>query len=271
MISRWLAWLGLGLVPVAVSGCRGWPSASASASERMALAGARFTNSLGMVFVAVPGTEVWFSIWDTRVRDYREYAAAYQLKWERPRFAQDATHPAVLVSWREARAFCNWLILHEQADGRLRRDWEYRLPTDAEWSVAVGLSGEPGGTPRQKAGKVPDVYPWGTQFPPPAGAGNYGPSVGVDAVEHTSPVGSFPPNRFGLYDLGGNVCQWCEDYHDSPGPAGHPGVAARVWRGSSWRAYYDAELLSSYRGAALPVKRSPYLGFRLVLADVAGR
>jgi len=82
----------------------------------------------------------------------------------------------------------------------------YRLPTDAEWSTAVGLGLEPGGTPEEKNSKIVGVYPWGGGWPPPKGAGNYaGEESGrtpfikgyYDGWARTSPVGSFPANKFG--------------------------------------------------------------------------
>ena len=83
---------------------------------------------------------------------------------------------------------------------------------------------------------VQDVYPWGTAWPPPPGAGNYtgeetGSDVAIrgydDGFAWTSPVGSFAPNKFGLYDMGGNVWQWCMD-------TWNPESKAKVLRGASW-------------------------------------
>jgi formylglycine-generating enzyme required for sulfatase activity len=115
-----------------------------------------------------------------------------------------------------AKSFCEWLTRKERKEGRLSEHQFYRLPTDIEWSQAVGLEQEEGNTPMEKAlsDKYKGIYPWGIQWPPPPGVGNYAHTLQVDDFEYTSPVGSFPPNRFGLYDMGGNVRQWIDD----PGP-----------------------------------------------------
>ena len=227
----------------------------------------RWTNSLGMVLVKVPGTEALFSIWDTRVQDYQVYAESREGvgdSWKSPGFAQGPTHPVVNVSWQDAKAFCQWLTEQERADGILTASQSYRLPTDAEWSTAVGLENESGGTPSEKKMKIKDVYPWGTQWPPPSGAGNYDPSLGVDSFANTSPVGGFAANRHGLFDMGGNVWQWCEDWYNSE-------QKSRVLRGASWRINYPDFLLSSYRYYCTPDLRNRNVGFRCVLAVVASR
>ena len=217
-----------------------------------------FVNSLGMKFVPAPGTAVLFSIWDTRVKDYKFFVNATGRFWKKPSFKQGPTHPAVNVSWEDAKAFCQWLTKKERGNGLLKAGQEYRLPTDAEWSVAVGLTGETGGTPQDKDGKIKDVYPWGTEWPPPRGAGNYGPSLNVDDFVFTSPVGSFAANRFGLYDMGGNVWQWCGDFCNSRS-------GARVLRGGSWFLGGRVHLLSSVRSGNDPAYHDDGNGFRCVL------
>ena len=88
-------------------------------------------------------------------------------------YKQEDTHPVVNVSWKDANAFCAWLTKKEMAEGKIKAGQKYRLPTDAEWSVAVGLGKEKGNTPEAKDGGIKDVYPWGKEWPPPVGAGNY--------------------------------------------------------------------------------------------------
>ena len=217
-----------------------------------------FVNSLGMKFVPVPitggptdGQKVLFSIWDTRVQDYRIYANAntgVDDTWKSPAFDQGDDHPVVDVSWEDATAFCAWLTQKERKEGKIGANDEYRLPTDHEWSCAVGIGNQEdaSATPASKDCKIKGVYPWGTQWPPPFGAGNYGPSLKVDDYDFTSPVGSFRANQIGLYDMGGNVYQWCEDWSDRE-------QTFRVRRGVTWNS--DVPALSSSRGIGFPGAR----------------
>jgi formylglycine-generating enzyme required for sulfatase activity len=213
-----------------------------------------------MVFTGVAGVPA-FSIWDTRVSDYGAYAKAnsgIDQRWKEPGFEQTADHPVVKLSWDDAQAFCAWLTKKERGEGKIKATQRYRLPTDAEWSVAVGLEGEAGGTPKDKDCKIKGVYPWGTQWPPPKGAGNYGQSLEVDDYKYTSPVGSFKANQHGLFDMAGNVWQWCEDLYDG-------GQTSRVLRGASWVVSNPDFLLSSRRGISDPGNRDDLIGFRCVL------
>jgi formylglycine-generating enzyme required for sulfatase activity len=225
-----------------------------------------FTNTLGMKFVPVSGTEVAFCIWETRVKDYAAYAAAnagVDGSWKKPGFKQADTHPVVKVSWNDAQAFCEWLTKKERAEGKIKAGQKYRLPTDAEWSVAVGLGKEKGNTPGEKNGGFDGVYPWGNEWPPPKGAGNYDPPFGghEDGFKFTAPVGSFTANKIGLHDLGGNVWEWCEDKYI-------PITPKRVLRGASWADI--AFMLSSERSNSHPNSREIYIGFRCVLVGGSG-
>jgi formylglycine-generating enzyme required for sulfatase activity len=237
-----------------------------------------FTNSLGMRFVPVPGTKVFFGVWDTRVEDYAAFAAHRPVdgSWATQQrdgvpVSRGPNYPVVGVSWDDARAFCQWLTEKESAEGALSGSSRYRLPTDEEWSRAVGLREEKGATPAEKHMSDPSDFPWGKTFPPPAGSGNYAEAAWHakfpkirwiqgynDGFAFTSPVGSFAPNALGLYDMGGNVWQWCEDLFNSS-------TEDRTLRGGAWDSCVPEHLLSSYRINRKPAFRGSYVGFRCVL------
>lgn len=230
-----------------------------------------FTNSLGMKFVPV-GADLLFSIWPVRVADFEKFATETKMKgedWKSVGFRQDPSHPVVHVTYAEAVAFCEWLTVKEKKGGTLQRDQQYRLPTDLEWSVAAGLPSEEGKTPEARDMATPDLYPWGKQWPPPKGAGNYsgqesGTEASIDGYDDgyvwTSPVGTFSPNAAGLYDMGGNVWEWCSDDWSTESKA-------KVLRGGSW--YTGAlrlSLLTSCRLKADASKSSNEYGFRVILS-----
>jgi len=221
-----------------------------------------YENSLGMRFVPVLGTDALFSIWLTRVQDYKVFVNSTNRTWELPGFPQDPTHPAVRIDWFEASSFCDWLTQQERCAGRLPDGARYRLPSDREWSDAVGLDEPIEGTPKAKKRKAAGRYPWGRNFPPPQGAGNYHPNRKVDDFEHTSPVGSFAANQFGIFDLGGNVWEWCEDCFDED-----KFRCFKVLRGASYADYEPDRMLSSYRNCNLPHHSDRSIGFRCVLAE----
>jgi tRNA A-37 threonylcarbamoyl transferase component Bud32 len=278
------AWLGPS--PLIGGGDAGQPEPVQASVPLWATKDTPFVNTLGMRFVPVPilggpttGQRVLFSVWDTRVEDYEAFVKETKREWPPPVFEQGPTHPAVNVSWEDAQLFCRWLTARDQAEGRLPAEWNYRLPSDHEWICAVELRVREDGAKlwSEKNSKISDEFPWGTQWPPPKGAGNYageemravlavrkypGYLHGVlagynDGFAYTSPVGSFSVNGFGLYDMGGNVWQWCEDWFD----ASHKD---RVMRGASWIDNDRGFLLSSFRSRNLPGTRLSNGGFRCV-------
>jgi len=270
------------LLPVLLAG---WAASTVTVhGQPIGMAGAtRWTNSLGMIFVGVPPTKVRFSIYETRVRDFSAFAATQPkldgTNWNHAFYhgvtpvSDGPDFPVVNVSWNDAQAFCAWLTRTERGSGRIPANASYRLPTDEEWSQAVGIGGcETGATPRQKSGKLENVFPWGSGFPPPAGAGNFAdlsakevftnwPVIAGyrDGFATTAPVGSFKPNSTGLYDLAGNALEWCDDFYDGT-------HNQRVLRGGAWNNCGPKSLLSSYREHAAPERFSVVTGFRCVVA-----
>ena len=249
-----------------------------------------------MEFVPVPGTEVLFSVWETRLRDFEAFveATGYDAtegawtlgsdgwkqrggSWKDPGFYQVGVHPVVCISWEDAKAFCKWLTDKERKAGFIGPRRQYRLPTDYEWSCAVGIGDREnsGQTPDEMNWKIRNVYPWGNDLPPPVGAGNYAgteaktkdwpPGLLIitgydDGYARTSPVGSFASNDFGINDLGGNVWEWCVDKYSTSNDR-------RVLRGASWVNGHTNSLLSSARAYDAPCKRRADYGFRCVLAE----
>lgn len=222
-------------------------------------------NSLGMSFSTMPGTPVLFAQWETRVADFEAFLKDSGRQWPHtPPFPQTGDHPVVNVTLQEAMAFCNWLTQKERAAGLIPDTMSYRLPTTDEWTTAVGLA----------SGRVTDLgvtqrvmdkqaHPWGPEWPPPPGAGNYNSrqiSGTDDGYSHTAPVGSFRGSREGLYDLGGNVWEWTWSGDLSA-------VTQGVLRGGSWMYYVKETLLSSYEYKVPGDLRATSVGFRCVLED----
>jgi eukaryotic-like serine/threonine-protein kinase len=204
-----------------------------------------FENSLGMRFVRVPGTGVMFSIWETRVRDFEAYAMATRATIPHPEFPETPLQPKASVSRGEAELFARWLTTKEQTDKLLGPGERYRLPTDAEWDAAMQM-GTTGGP-----------FPWGSSFPPPDQFANYG--VSQDGFQYTAPVGSFPPNRLGLYDLAGNLWEWIGEGCASGG--------AFLVRGAGWNAHNQPYLKTDFH-YCFPADLVGHhnVGFRLVLS-----
>jgi formylglycine-generating enzyme required for sulfatase activity len=225
-------------------------------------------NSLGMKFVRVPisGTHetVEFCIHETRECDIAAFRGA----------SNHSSRAATHLSWHDANAFCVWLTDNEHREGSLPASKRYRLPTDHEWSCAVGIGNreDRNSTPEVKRQAINDVYPWGTTWPPQRNAGNYFGSEARHLIRDAQPIAGFAdgqpaacevmrfkPNALGLYDLGGNVWEWCTD-------AFRPGTDWRVLRGAAWNCSRREVLLSSHRTFDPSNYKSDTVGFRIVRA-----
>jgi formylglycine-generating enzyme required for sulfatase activity len=240
-----------------------------------------WTNSLGMSFVSVPvvnlanpdaatAPKIKFAITETREKDL---ALIRPLLGSRKRQLLPTT-AAAYVSWKEAQLFCEKLTQHERANGTITNKQRYRLPTDHEWSCAVGIGQleDPLQVPEEKNNKL-EGYPWGSAWPPPAGAGNY---CGEEArgfypqevlqgyrdlqAIGAARAGTSQPNVRGLRDLGGNLWEWCEDLY-------RPGTNWRVLRGGAWTSHRPPTMASSHRTHDPENYRSDSVGFRCVLAE----
>lgn len=240
-------------------------------------------NSLGMNLM--PLGDVMFSAWETRHRDYMEYCKSAQAR--RPGRVDGAnkgsgTLPVAGVDRNEARAFCAWLTERERNAGLIGAKDVYRLPTDEEWSRAVGLPLERGTTPEERNGRIRGIYPWGFDWPPPEDVDNLADMSGArkasldnvipgynDRFPFLAPVTALPPNDRGVTGLAGNVSEWIEtDY--TPAPAVKAGEPAKpvlgTTRGGNWRTASQDELLASARMPVPPETRRNTIGFRVVLA-----
>ncbi len=178
--------------------------------------------------------------------------------WRSPGFSQTDNHPVVGVSWNDAQKYINWL---NRKSGK-----SYRLPTEAEWEYAARSGGK-----RYK-------YSWGNG----SLSGNIADEAANrkfnwtiwegydDGYAYTAPVGSYRSNMTGLYDMTGNVWEWCQDIyskdayrkHQRNNPVYRGSGSNRIDRGGSWGSK-PGSLRASFRGSYTPDYRRGTLGFRL--------
>jgi sulfatase modifying factor 1 len=174
--------------------------------------------------------------------------------------ADRSRFPADCVTWEEAVDFCKKLSARpeEKKAGRV-----YRLPTEAEWEYAC------------RAGTTTATH-YGDSLS--GGQANfhggvpYGEGKKGEQLDRTCKVGSYKPNKWGLFDVHGNVWEWCADwygekyYQDSPkkDPSGPAGGTRRVFRGGSWAAI-GRNCRSAHRTSGVPTLRATYVGFRVAM------
>ena len=180
----------------------------------------------------------------------------------------DNRHPVVKLTWDQAALYCNWLSKREKLPlfyivkdnkvvGFRQHANGYRLPSEAEWAWVARVQ------PNQQQLK----FPWGESLPPTTKNGNYADDSAADLLGRiihgyndgfvvTAPVGSFPADRKGIFDMGGNVSEWVHDYYDITIVQGKQSETAllgpasgqhHVIKGSSWAHGSITELRLSYR------------------------
>jgi formylglycine-generating enzyme required for sulfatase activity len=195
-----------------------------------------------------------------------------EFTWKNTGFEQTDEHPVVNVTWSDAQAYVKWLNESLKKSGNGGR---YRLPREAEWEYACRA----GTTRRFFTGDTLESLKGFANVQDESFAKAY-PGVDFrkwqkfpfdDGSPFTSPAGRYSSNPFGLYDMLGNVWDWCEDWYDagfyakSPleDPAGPPSGSFRVLRGGSW-GNEPFGLRSSYRGCNTPDYCNNYIGCRVL-------
>jgi len=197
-------------------------------------------------------------------REYREMMGA------NPSQFKGDNLPVENVSWFEAVQYCNKrsiregltpaYTIHGKNVSWNRKATGFRLPTEAEWEYACRAgTTTPFHTGANIATNQANYY----------GSYPYNNGARGEYRQQTVPVRSFGPNPWGLYNVHGNVWEWCWDWYGSYGsgdqtdPAGASPGAYRVYRGGGWNDF-GRHLRSAYRATSPPVNRAGNLGFRLV-------
>lgn len=207
-------------------------------------------------------TNVQYRTWEEKAAHDSKEAEGFSLN--------DDNQPVVYVSWEDAKAYAKWLTQQYGAK------YEFRLPTEAEWEYAC------------RAGTTTDRF-WGDNPDNACQFANVHDKTSKriikiaywthhdcdDGYGVASPVGKFQPNAFGLYDMLGNIREWCEDIYSGDAYSKHlrinpiykGGGTDRVLRGGCWvDVPWDVRCDARYIGSP-PDTRGPAFGFRLVRKD----
>jgi formylglycine-generating enzyme required for sulfatase activity len=180
-----------------------------------------FTNATGMVMIKI-SESLWVGKYEVTQAEYQKIAGANPSKFG------GGDRPVDSVSWNEARDFCARLTSAEKAEDLLPEGFAYSFPTEAQWELLVGDA------------QLKDAV---TSEKKSAGG--------------TTSVGSLGANNYGLYDIRGNVWEFCSEPQDQ---------VYRVLRGAAWNTSYEPQLRSEFRWYADgPDDRKEFYGFRATL------
>ncbi len=181
----------------------------------------QITNTVGVVLVKISSTE-WVGMYEVTQDAYQ------QVMGSNPSAFAGPDHPVDSVTWNDAMAFCKKLTDTERKADQLPRGFIYTLPTQAQWEKLVDDA------------SLSDAV------------------MSLNGQRHSSTesVGSLGANRYGLYDMRGNVMEWCLDPQDKP---------YRVLRGGAWDTYININARVEFREYSAPDKTKNDYGFRVVL------
>jgi formylglycine-generating enzyme required for sulfatase activity len=241
--------------------------------------GRRANEVLHEVEITLP---YYLAVREVTNREFREFSAGHLSGAFGGHNLEIDHHPVVQVSWEDAARYCNWLseraglppVYTERGGTMVARSplpLGFRLPTEAEWAWAA----------RYPSSANARKYAWGDSLPIPTEGGNYGDAAAAglfgggvpgygDGYAATAPAGSFLANPLGLYNIGGNVSEWVNDFYavtpTNPGeverdPTGPTQGAYHVIKGASWMDTNVTELRLSYRDYGDQPR--PDVGFRI--------
>jgi len=182
------------------------------------------TNTVGIVLVKISPT-LWAGKYEVTQDSYQK------VMHQNPSAFSGADHPVDSVSWNDAMAFCKKLTEMEKQE--LPEGYAYSLPTEAQWEMLVDDA------------SLKDAVM----------------TLNGNSDHSTSPVGTLAPNKYGLYDMRGNVMEWCLDSHDP--------TAYKVLRGGAWDTFLDINARIDFRNYAAPTDAKNDYGFRVVLEPAA--
>ncbi len=201
-----------------------------------------FTNSYGQKMQWVAPLKEWVAAHEVTQQLYQS------LVGKNPSSFKGENRPVESVSWYDAKRFCEKLTIDERSRGTLPKGFVYDLPTDREWSVFVG------------GARLEDAV-----------------TSRLGQLKGTAEVGTSQPNEYGLFDVRGNVWEWCDDWYSqtilkrsrevkSPSNPSWVGTERKVLRGGSWSRSSGYDLANGYRLAVRPSETDRYdSGFRVVL------